>query len=73
MLHPNDVRERGYLYKMIYLINEVLAENLTILLDTEIDSNEGELVYFPCEEEIIEILTEVRNDVPTWLKSRFLP
>ena len=73
MLHPNDVRERGYLCKMIYFINEVLPENLTILLDTEIDSNEGELVYFPCEEEIIEILTEVRNDVPTWLKSRFLP
>ena len=73
MLQPNDVPEQGYLYKMIYFINEGLPENLTILLDTEIDSNEGELVYFPCEEEIIEILTEVRNDVPTWLKSRFLP
>ena len=65
MLHPNDVRERGHLHKMNYLTNEELAENLTILLDTEIDSNEGELVYFPCVEEIIEILTEVRNNVPT--------
>ena len=41
MLHLNDVRERGYFYKTNYLSNEELAENLTILLDTEIDSNEG--------------------------------
>ena len=73
MLHLNDVRERGYLYKTNYLTNEELSENLTILLNTEIDSNEGELVSFPCEEEIMEILTERRNDVPTWLKSRFSP
>ena len=73
MLHPNDVHERGHLYKMNYLTNEEMAENLTILLDTEIDSNEGELVYFPCEEEIMEILTERRNDVPMWLRSRYSP
>ena len=58
---------------MNYLTNEEMADNLTILLDTEIDSNEGELVYFPCEEEIMEILTERRNDVPMWLRSRYSP
>ena len=64
MLHPNDVRERGHLYKMNYLTSEEFAENLAILLYTEIDSNEGEIVSFPCGKEIMEILTERRNDVP---------
>ena len=73
MLHPVDVRERSHLYKMNFLTTEELVENLTILLDTEIDTNEGEVIFFPCEEEIMEILISRKNEVPTWLTSRFSP
>ena len=65
MMHPVDVKERGHLYKMNFLTVEQLVENLTILLDGDIDSLEGkEVALFPTEEDM-DILTKTQpsNDV----------
>ena len=57
MLHPVDAKERNHLYKMNFLIPEEMVENLCILLDNDIESNEGEVVTLPSEEDIMEILS----------------
>ena len=61
MLHPLDVKERNLLYKMNYLSAEEIVENLSILLDNDIESNGGEDVTLPSEENIMEILSEKSN------------
>ena len=38
ILHPVDVKERNYLYKMNYLSAEEMVENQSILLDNDIES-----------------------------------
>ena len=66
MMHPVAVKERGHLYKMNLLTVEQLVENLTILLDGDIDSFEGkEVALFPTKEDIMDILTKTQpsNDV----------
>ena len=44
MLHPLDAKERSFLYKMNFLSVEQLAENISILLDDCVATNEGEEV-----------------------------
>ena len=63
-LHPFDARERSYLYKMNYLSVEELTENLVILLDVSQSAATGdELVQFPTEEEIFDIIkSKDQND-----------
>ena len=72
LLHPVDARERSHLYKMNFLSGQELVENLIILLDHEISTDEGEIVCFPTEEEIMHILkeTQTKNPIP---QSRFVP
>ena len=50
ILHPINARESWYL-------PTELIENLTILLDNEIESNEGTIVCLPTEEEMMEKLS----------------
>ena len=62
-LHPFDARERSHLYKMNYLSVEQLTENLTILLDKTLSAAAGdELVQFPNEEEIFNIVKSKENE-----------
>ena len=58
LLHPVDAKERPHLYKMNDLTCEQLVENLTILIDNTIETNDGEVVLFPSEDEIMDIIQE---------------
>ena len=64
MLHPVDVKECSHLYKMNFLSAEEMVKNLSILLDNDIESYEGEVVTLPSEEDIMEILAE-KEDIHT--------
>ena len=57
-MHPFDAKEQPALYKMNFLKSEQLIENFMILLDPTGSENEGELVLFPSEDEIMSILNE---------------
>ena len=70
-LHPFDARERSHLYKMNYLSVEGLTENLTILLDETLSAVAGdELVQFPNEEEIYDIVTSKEEKEDSGLKNK---
>ena len=59
LLHPNDAKERPFLYKMNFSTPEQMIENLTILLTVpEENENRAKDIIFPSEEEIIDILKE---------------
>ena len=58
LLHPVDAKEWPLLYKMNDLTCEQLVENLTILIDNTIETNDGEVVLFPSEDEIMDIIQE---------------
>ena len=65
MLHPVDTKERSHLYKMNFLSAEEMVEYLPILLDNDVDSNEGETITLPSEEDIMEILSGKTPTVAT--------
>ena len=60
--HPNDVKERPLLYKMIFLTAEQMVENLTILLRVpEENESRAKDIIFPSEVQIIDVLKKNRK------------
>ena len=56
LLYPEDAKDRPDLYKLNFLNDDQLLENITILLENPNEITSGEKVDFQSSEEIMEIL-----------------
>jgi hypothetical protein len=76
VMHPLDARERPDLYKMNYLTQEQLIENLTILVDESAEQVDSSYLLFPSEEEIMDIIRnnngemEMETETPVFKKQQ---
>ena len=64
-LHPVDDRERSHLYRFDHITPIKMVNNIAMLLDSEVCSNEGEEICLLYEEEIMKALQNSFTNVTT--------